>query len=109
MRILKNKKLRNGGLAFILLGLVFASVPFFQIFHNHAYSNDTTKVAHIKDYESNCCNPIKIQSHFNGILFPQEIKIKLSFVDTYSFTFYNYSFKNSISFNNKAPPLNQIV
>ncbi|MBC7653124.1 MAG: hypothetical protein H7098_01470 [Oligoflexus sp.] len=109
MNVFKNKKLRNGGLAFILLGLLFASVPFFKIYHHHTYSKDTAKVAHIKDYEANCCNPIKIKSHFNSILILIETKIKLYFIDNYSFTYYNYSFKNSVKLNNKAPPVNTIV
>ena len=109
MNFFKRRILVNGGLAFVLLGFLFATVPFFQIYHTHDYSNDNSKVNHIKTYEANCCTPIKIQSHFNGILTPQEAKIKLTFIDNYSIDSYNYSYNKAVNLTNKAPPLTPIV
>ncbi len=109
MKFLNNNRLKNGGLAFILLGLLFASVPFFQIFHHHVYSSDTSKVAYVKDYETKCCKPLKIQSHFNAILAPQEAKIKIIFIDNYTIHTYNYSYNTVVKLSNKAPPVTPIV
>ena len=109
MKIVKNKKLIKGGLALILLGLLFASVPFFQIIHAHCYSNDHANTAHIKDYEAKCCDHVKIQRHFDGVLQVKAPKIKLCFVDTSCITNYIYSFQVAIQLANKAPPVFPVV
>jgi len=109
MKFFKNRKVVKGGLAFVLLGFLFASIPFFQIIHNHTYSTDHSKVAHVKEYEAKCCTPIKIQNHFQGILTAKNTCIKISFIDDYSFRNYYYFFKSSVNLSNKAPPATLIV
>lgn len=109
MRFLKNKNLIKGGLALVLLGLLFASVPFFQIIHAHSYSNDSSKSVHIKDYDAKCCDYVKIQRHFDGVLQVRPPNFNLSFTDTYCISNYTFSFNVAIQLANKAPPVLPIV
>ncbi|HET8828090.1 MAG TPA: hypothetical protein VFM79_02055 [Pelobium sp.] len=95
----------KGGIAIVLLGLLFASVPFFQIIHEHTYAHETSQSNHVKSFEKKCCDPLKIQSHLQAVLNPKSIKIKLIFADNYSFGFYNYNYSTSVKLCNKAPPV----
>lgn len=105
MIFLKNKRMIKGGIAMVLLGFLFASVPFFQIIHEHTYAHDIAQSNHVKDFEKKCCDPIKIQSHIQAVLNPKSVKIKLKFADNYSFDFYNYAYQNLVKLCNKAPPV----
>lgn len=108
MRFLKKKKVINGGVAMVLLGLLFASIPFFQIIHEHTFSHDIVKTNHVKDFEKKCCDPLKVQSHLQAVLNPKNIKIKLVFADNYDVGFYNYAYRNLVKLSNKAPPVHPI-
>lgn len=108
MRFLKNKKMIKGGVAMVLLGLLFASVPFFQIIHEHTFSHDTVKSSHVKDFEKKCCDPLKVQNRSQAVLNSKSIKIKLLFADNYSFGLYNYTYYTLVKLSNKAPPVHPI-
>lgn len=109
MKFFKQRILVKGVLALVMLGFLVATVPFYKIFHTHHYNVENSKITHISVDEVNCCDPIKIQSHFDAILSPQKVKIKLSFLDNYTIQTYNYSGFTVVKLNNKAPPLIPIV
>ena len=109
MKNFKNTKVIKAGLAFVLLGFLFASVPFFEIIHAHTYTNEHSEIVQLKDYEGKCCNPIKIQSNLQGILLSEVFVITLSFTNDYNINKYNYLFFAHLVLNNKAPPLNLTV
>ncbi len=109
MKILKNNRVIKGGIAIILLGFLFASVPFFQIIHKHTYTHDIAQGNHVKDFEKKCCDPLKIQSHIQGILNFKSFNVKLIFANNYSLGFYKYTQLSSIKLANKAPPVHNLI
>lgn len=90
----------------LLTAMLFAVVPFHQIFHKHNSSTETEKTVQLKKTEKPCCKP------FQGLLGKTVAHQPSTTVDqpvstVYCVNYFAYFIKPLFNLANKAPPVNK--
>jgi acyl-CoA thioesterase len=91
----------------LLIAMLFAVVPFHQIFHKHHFSTDTSKTVQVKKTEKPCCKPF--EGLFGTTTAPQPLTTVYQTVSTvYLVSYFSYFIKPLFDLANKAPPVSLV-
>lgn len=95
-------------ISFLLLtALLFAIVPFHQIFHKHNFSTETSKTVQLKKTEKSCCSVH--EALFGTTVSPQHFATAHQPVSTvYHLSYFSYFIKPLFELSNKAPPVSLV-
>jgi hypothetical protein len=87
--------------------MLFAVVPFHQIFHKHNVSTDTAKTVQLKKTEKPCCK--SFEALFGTTVTLQHLaKVQQPVSTIYRVTYFSYFIKPLFELANKAPPVNKV-
>jgi hypothetical protein len=90
----------------LLTAMLFAVVPFHQIFHKHNFSTDSAKTVQLKKTEKPCCK--SFEALFGTTVTPQPSATVHQPVSTiYCANYFAYFIKPLLNLANKAPPVNK--
>jgi hypothetical protein len=88
----------------LLIAMLFAVVPFHQIFHKHHFSTDKAKTVQVKKTEKPCCK--SFESLFGTTPSPAPVAVVCQTVSTiYLLNYFSYFIKPLFQLANKAPPV----
>jgi hypothetical protein len=91
----------------LLTAMLFAVVPFHQIFHKHNFSTETAKTVQLKKTEKPCCK--SFEALFGTTVTLQPLgKLQQPVSTIYQVTYFAYFIKPLFDLPNKAPPLNKV-
>jgi hypothetical protein len=90
----------------LLTAMLFAVVPFHQIFHKHNFSTDSSKTVQLKKVEKPCCK--SFEGLFGTTVTPQlSATIQQPVSTVYLVNYFAYFIKPLFDLPNKAPPVNK--